>query len=115
MTITAVKNATAYDWPTWLLGIMRSFLSGGASALITGGGGAVLGIPQKQVWLLMGTNFILMGLYRMGEFLQLHGAPDKLQQTLEAAAIESNKAVAQASKAADAVAEAKAAIPPEKS
>ena len=108
MSIAAIRNLSAYNWSDWFIGLMRSFLSGGAAALITGGGGAVLGIPQKQVWLLMGTNFVLMGLYRMGEFLQLHGAPDKLQQTLEIAAIESNKAVAQASKAADAVAEAKA-------
>ena len=83
---------------------MRSFLSGGAVALTTGTGGAVIGIPARQVWILMGVNFVLMGLYRMGEFLQLHGAPDQLQATLEKASIATKEA-------ASAVAEAKAIAP----
>lgn len=82
----AVDNARTYAWGDWMIGIMRSFFSGGAAALVTGGGGSLVGIPSKQVWQLMGINFLLMGLYRMGEFLQLHGAPDKLQQSLETAA-----------------------------
>lgn len=70
------KNALAYNWTDWFMGIMRSFLSGAASAFITGNAGAVLGIPQAQVIKLMVANFFFMGLYRMGEFLRLHGAPD---------------------------------------
>ncbi len=64
---------------------MRSFLSGGAIALTTGTGGALVGVPSRQLWTLMGINFVVMGLYRLGEFLQLHGAPDKLQETLQVA------------------------------
>jgi hypothetical protein len=75
-----VSNAKTYDWPTWFIGILRSFLSGGAAALTTGTGGAVLGIPGPMVWKLILINFVLMGLYRMGEFLQLHGAPDPVLQ-----------------------------------
>ena len=86
LVATAAANAKAYDWQTWLIGIMRSFLSGGAVALTTGTGGAVLGIPGRQVWALMGINFVLMGLYRLGEFLTLHGAPEQLAQTLQVAA-----------------------------
>lgn len=111
MTITAVTNASRYDWPTWFIGIMRSFLSGGSAALFTGTGGAVLGVPGPMVWKLMGINFILMGLYRMGEFLQLHGAPDKLQQALEVAAEATKAAQAETNKAVSAVAEAKAIAP----
>jgi hypothetical protein len=80
--MTAIDNAKGYAWGDWWIGIMRSFLSGGAAALLTGTGGAVIGIPGHQVWKLMGINFVLMGLYRMGEFLTLHGAPDKRQQIL---------------------------------
>lgn len=108
MSIAAIRNLSAYNWSDWFIGLMRSFLSGGAAALITQGGGAVLGIPGKQLWELTGINFVIMGLYRLGEFLQLHGAPDKLQQSLDIAAKESAKVVAQAGKAADAVADAKA-------
>jgi len=90
---------------------MRSFLSGGSAALFTGTGGAVLGIPGPMVWKLMGINFILMGLYRLGEFLQLHGAPDQLQHKLEEAAAATQVVAEQATKAAEAVAEAKAIAP----
>jgi hypothetical protein len=38
MTMTAVTNAKTYDWSTWMLGIFRSIMSGGAVALTTLGG-----------------------------------------------------------------------------
>ncbi len=104
MTLAAVTNARSYAWADWLIGIMRSFISGGAAALITGSGGSVLGIPGKQIWELMGINFVLMGLYRMGEFLQLHGAPDQVQQALATAA-------ASSAATSDAIASAQQAVP----
>lgn len=104
--LTAVTNASHYAWGDWFLGIMRSFLSGAAVALTTGTGGAVLGIPGPMVWKLMGINFVLMGLYRMGEFLQLHGAPDPVAQ---AAALQ--KAEVAGKQVVAAVAEAKATAP----
>ena len=85
MTIAAVVNAQTYDWPTWLLGIFRSFLSGGAGALVALGGSTVLKLSLRETLLLTGSQFVVMGLYRMGEFLQLHGAPDKLQVALDTA------------------------------
>jgi hypothetical protein len=85
MTITAITNAQGYNWSEWLIGIMRSFLSGGAAAFITLGGGALTGVPPNKLWVMVGINFLVMGLYRMGEFLQLHGAPDKLQVALNTA------------------------------
>lgn len=94
LAATAVKNAQAYDWKTWLMGIMRSFISGGAAALVTGSGGAALGIQGWKVWALMGINFISLGLYRMGEFLVLHGAPDQVQEKLETAAVATQAASA---------------------
>ena len=92
MTISAVVNARGYAWSDWLMGIMRSFLSGGAAALVTGGGGAIAGITAKQQYIMMASSFLGLGLYRMGEFLQLHGAPDQLQQTLQVAADAATKA-----------------------
>lgn len=109
MTIT--DNARRYDWETWMLGIMRSFLSGGAVALCTGGGCALLDIPGTKIWKLMALNFILMGLYRMGEFLQLHGAPDQLQASLQKASDAADSAENDVRRAKAAVAQAKAIAP----
>lgn len=118
MTIAAIRNAATYDWGTWLIGIMRSFISGASSAMVAAMGSIAIDPANfnlsgnlRHTLEMGGIMFLFQGGYRMFEFLQLHGAPDKLQQTLETAAIESNKAVAQANKAADAVAEAKAAAP----
>ena len=72
----AVQNAKEYDWQAWRLGIMRSFLSGGAAAFLTFGGAALAQLPPAKTWEMVGINFVAMGLYRMGEFLQLHGAPE---------------------------------------
>jgi hypothetical protein len=77
----AYANAQCYAWSDWLIGIMRSFLSGGAAAFITLGGGALVGVPSNKLWIMIGINFVTMGLYRMGEFLQLHGAPEKVTTT----------------------------------
>lgn len=105
--VTLITNAQGYAWGDWWIGIMRSFLSGGAAAFLTGTGGALIGIPGKQTLELMGINFLSMGLYRMGEFLTLHGAPDKVQQALDTAESKAKETVA-------AVQDAKAAAPPEK-
>ena len=74
--VQAITNAQTYDWKTWTLGLMRSFLSGGAAAFMTLGGGAIAGVSPKKMWFMVGINFLAMGMYRLGEFLQLHGAPD---------------------------------------
>lgn len=109
----AITNAKTYDWSTWTLGIFRSFISGGSSAMV--GGMAGMGIAPDRFNLtnnvshtleLMGTMFLFQGGYRMFEFLQLHGAPDRLQGALETA--QQATAVAGA-----AISEAKAALPQE--
>lgn len=92
MTIAAVTNARAYDWKTWLLGIFRSFISGGSSAMVAGL--SSMGIAPGTFNLtnsvgntlkLMGVMFLFQGGYRMFEFLQLHGGPDQLQVALNTA------------------------------
>lgn len=91
-----MSNASKYAWGDWGIGILRSFLSGGAAALVTGGGGAIAGITAKQQYIMMASSFLGLGLYRMGEFLQLHGAPDQLQDSLTTAAaanVEVGKAI----------------------
>lgn len=104
---TAVANAKSYAWGDWMVGILRSFLSGGAAALITLGGATAVGLDSTRAWKMVGINFIVMGLYRLGEFLQLHGAPDKLQATLQTA----QEATA---KAGEAIATAKTQVAEEK-
>lgn len=91
--MTLLQNASRYDWSTWLLGILRSFISGGSAAMVSGL--SSMGIaPDKfnltnntaNVVKLMVVMFLFQGSYRMFEFLQLHGAPDQLQQALASAA-----------------------------
>jgi hypothetical protein len=85
--IQALESIKSYDFGTWMVGIFRSFMSGGAVALATLSGASAVGLDQKATWKMVGINFIALGLYRMGEFLQLHGAPDKIkaEEKLEAA------------------------------
>ena len=89
---TAVANAKSYAWGDWLVGLLRAFLSGGAVALATLGGASAVGLDSTRAWKMVVINFAIMGLYRLGEFLQLHGAPDKLQETLQTAQEATTKA-----------------------
>lgn len=90
--MTLLVNAQQYDWPTWWIGIMRSFISGGSSSMVAAMAG--MGIaPDKfnlqtgatgGLWHtaeLMVVMFVFQGLYRMFEFLTLHSAPDKVVTT----------------------------------
>ena len=118
MTLTAVSNAKAYDWSTWLLGIMRSFISGGSAAMVSGL--TSIGIAPDKFNLtnsigntlkLMGVMFLFQGGYRMFEFLQLHGAPDQLAATLDTAGAAAKQAQAAAGQAVQAVETAKQIAP----
>jgi hypothetical protein len=81
----AYDNALKYDWPTWFIGILRSFISGGSSAMVAGltsmgiaPGTFNLNNSVGNTIKLMGIMFMFQGGYRMFEFLQLHGSPDKV-------------------------------------
>lgn len=60
---------------------------------------------------LMGIMFLFQGGYRMFEFLQLHGAPDRLQQQLDTAAAAAKQTQQLAGKTAEAVAKAQDIAP----
>jgi hypothetical protein len=117
--VTAFSTAQKLDWAGWLLGIGGAAISGGSSA-IGGGFGSIIADPEhfnvvqggfKHVLVVMGIAFSVSAIISLAKFLQTHPVPDQLQQALQTAAIESDKAVVQASKAADAVADAQAAVP----
>lgn len=102
----AIDNAKQYDWGTWWIGILRAFISGGSSAMVAGltsmgiaPGTFNLSGSLGNTLKLMGIMFLFQGGYRMFEFLQLHGAPDKLQQSLSTAAAATKQAGAAISKA----------------
>jgi hypothetical protein len=107
---TMGTNASKYDGATWGIGIMRSFISGGSTAMVSAL--ASIGIASDRFNLtgnlgntlkLMGVTFLFQGGYRMFEFLSLHPAPDKVQQSLEvaqAAAKQTVNAIADAKDAA---------------
>jgi len=111
--MTMAQNASRYDWDTWLVGIMRSFIAGGAGVLAGGTGPLVLDpavfnvSTSSGVWhtlASMGIGFLIAGITAMGTFLKTHGAPDQLQQALENAA-------ANAAQTSAAISDAKAAAP----
>jgi hypothetical protein len=92
--MSAIDNARSYDFQTWLIGIMRSFLSGGAAALASLSGAGLAGLSLSQTLKTTGASFVIMGLYRLGEFLTLHGSPDKVDQSLTQAAQSAQATVA---------------------
>lgn len=79
--LAAVTNGGRFAWSDWFLGIMRSFISGGAGALTSG---AVVGIKDPQDWglhsgklfELMGIVFLATGIMHMMIYLQTHPVPD---------------------------------------
>lgn len=112
MAITAWSNASKYDWPTWWIGILRSFISGGSSSMVAGL--TSMGIAPGTFNLsgslgntvkLCGVMFLFQGGYRLFEFLSLHGAPDKLSQALDHAASATKEAGAAISEAKNAAPE----------
>lgn len=118
MSLTMVTNAGRYDWATWMLGIMRSFISGGSASMVAAltsigiaPGTFNLNTGITNTLKLMGVMFVFQGGYRMFEFLQLHGAPDQLQAALQQASDATKAAQVETSKAADAVQQAKSIAP----
>lgn len=82
------SNLMTYDWTTWLVGIMRSFISGGAGA-VAGAIGPMatdpkdwnLGEGLPHVLQSMAVSFIVVGIVHMMIFLQTHGTPEQLNLT----------------------------------
>jgi hypothetical protein len=85
ITTQAVSNAKAYDWQTWRLGLMRSFISG-VSIAMAAGLSLILATPTAynlsdhffatlKVTTIIGA---VQGVYRMCEFLSLHAIPDPI-------------------------------------
>jgi hypothetical protein len=119
--VQMLVNAKGYDWSTWTLGILRSFISGGSASMVAGF--TSMGIAPNTFNLtnsigntikLMAVMFLFQGAYRMFEFLAIHGAPDKLQQALQTAADAADASAKQAQVAANAVTDAKEAAVQEK-
>lgn len=84
----ATANAKQYDWATWVMGLFRSFMSGGAASIVvaTSTNLVVPNMTPARTLILMGITFLFQGIYRMCEFLALHGAPDQVQVALAEAA-----------------------------
>lgn len=84
---TIAGNIKSYDWATWLIGIMRAFISGGAGALAGATGPMIvdpkdwnLGAGLHNTLISMLIGFVLLGIVHMGIFLQTHGAPEQTQE-----------------------------------
>jgi hypothetical protein len=102
-----VHHASSYDWNTWMMGLLRSALSGGSTALLTLGGATAIGVTSWKAWTMVGINFVGMALYRMGEFLQLHDGPDKLTASIDVAETAAAEQVVSAQKVVEAISDVK--------
>lgn len=110
-----MANAGGYDWATWLVGILRSAIAGGALSLLNTNGTALI-LPDSvnvttpgglhKYMILLGVFFVTGAMTHMAIYLSTHGAPDKLQQQLEKAAVATKEAQV-------AIVEAKASAPVE--
>lgn len=80
---TIIHNARKYDWASWRIGIMRSFITGGAGALAAPTGPMImdpkdynLGSGFVRVLASILIAFTFTGLAALGVFLKTHGVPD---------------------------------------
>lgn len=97
---TMIQNASRYDWSSWVVGILRSFVQGGGGALAgflgpmaTDSKDFNLGSGLGHTLLSMLIGFFIAGCVQMGMFLKTHGAPDPIMaQALADAAQASSKA-----------------------
>lgn len=110
---TMASNASRYDWTTWLMGIFRSFVAGGAGAIAAPIGPMLMDGKDYnlgsgglgKVLASMGIAFLVTGLTGMGIFLKTHGAPDPIavKEALDEAAAANVKSGTAIGKAQDAV------------
>lgn len=111
--ITAMRNASGYDWASWAMGIFRSITQGGSNGVLAGL--VSMGIDPQHFNItggglthlleMMGGMFLLSSAVGMFTFLQTHGAPDRVQQALQAAA-------AASAATSDAIRDAQVSAPP---
>jgi hypothetical protein len=82
--ITAVSTAKKLDWQGWLLGVIRSFIGGGAGSIASSFGAMTID-PEHfnigsgglhDVLSLMGVTFLITGIVHMAMFLQTHSVPE---------------------------------------
>jgi hypothetical protein len=83
MQVQALSNAKTYDWATWLIGIWRSIIQGASGSVVSSL--TAMGIDSEHfnlgnglhdVFKMIGTVFVVTGMFYMFVFLQTHGAPE---------------------------------------
>jgi hypothetical protein len=81
--MTAITTARQLDWSGWLIGIVRSFIGGGAGAaagalgpMATDSDHFNLGSGLHHTLISMGVSFLIVGLGHMLIFLQTHSVPE---------------------------------------
>lgn len=88
--MTMINNMKAYDWATWVMGIWRSVIGGGAGA-VAGSFGPMVTDPKDwnihqglgNVFESMAIGFVIGALVHLFIFLSTHPAPDPVPQTQE--------------------------------
>lgn len=82
--MNAVTNAQRLDWNGWILGVMRSFVTGAAGAIAATG---TVSIADPKDWgvgdlghmaMLASITFLGAGIVHLAVFLQTHPTPDAM-------------------------------------
>jgi hypothetical protein len=72
---TMIRNGSQYDWATWMMGMWRAVVGGGAG-FIVGDHSTVMATFRA-----MGESFLIVGAVHMFIFLQTHPGPDRIVVT----------------------------------
>ena len=79
-----LTNVKGYDWATWLMGILRSVTTGGATGVLSAPVSMGIdpdhfnfGAGLHKTLAMMSAMFIGSAIIHMCVFLQTHGAPEK--------------------------------------
>ncbi len=76
---TMIRNGSRYDWATWVMGMWRAVVGGGAGAVA----GFIVGDHSTVMatFRAMGESFLIVGAVHMFIFLQTHPGPDRIVVT----------------------------------
>lgn len=81
------------DWRGWIRGVVGAFVSGGAASIAAGFAALKLDHGHDlNILELMGWTFLISGVVSLAKFLQTQPVPNVLQENLEAAAVNIDKA-----------------------
>ncbi len=78
-----LPGSATLDWGGWLYGLFAAVIGGAASAIVAGGSAALVvpGIKASQALTVMGTTFVVSGVFSGMNYLAKQPLPSKVVTT----------------------------------